>query len=97
MPPIDELKTLIVSELKLGEFAAAQQDEIVQGVAENVFHALMGAVLERLPDDSAQEKFTQMAEAGDMTALKAFARTQIEGFDALMASEVRKEIEAHKS
>lgn len=96
MPPTDELKATIVAELKLGDLPEAAQSEIVEGVAQNIFDALMVTILERLPDDEGREKFTAMAEAGDFTALKAYARTQIEEFDSLMATVVRDEIEAHK-
>lgn len=97
MPPTDELRDTIIAELQLRDMPQPQQDELVQGVAQNIFDALMVTILEKLPDDTAREKFTQMAEAGDLTALKAYARTQIEDFDNLMASVVRDEIEAHKS
>jgi hypothetical protein len=97
MPPIDELKQLIVSELKLVNVPAAEADQLVAEVSEHLFNALMLTIIEKLPDDAAREKFTHMAEAGDTAALKAYARSQIENFDELMATETRKEIAALKS
>lgn len=97
MAPTDELKATIVSELNLQDLPVAAVDEIVQGVAQNIFDALLVTILERLPNDASREKFTSMAEAGDLTALKAYARTQIEGFDGLMEGTIRAEIEAHKN
>jgi hypothetical protein len=96
MPLTDELRTTIIAELRLSDLPQQGQDQIVEAVAQNIFDALMVTILERLPDDAAREKLTQMAEAGDLTALKAYARSQIEDFDNLMAGVVRDEIEAHK-
>ena len=97
MPTSDELKNKIVSELRLGDMPSKEQDEVTELIAQNLLGRVMLALLEHLPNDEAREKFSSLAEAGDSTALKEFARAQIKDFDTLISSEIEKELSEHKA
>ncbi|MGH7141138.1 MAG: hypothetical protein ACREGH_00695 [Minisyncoccia bacterium] len=94
--PTDDLKQRIISELGLADIPEPKQTELVDGVMQNVLDKLMLVIVEKLPDDAAREKFATIAEAGDAAALRQYARTQIDEFDAFVDSEIQKEIQAHK-
>lgn len=93
--PIEELKTLIVTELNIGHLDDAEQDTIISQLSDVLLKRATLAVMRLIPEGE-RDALDKLVEAGDGAGMQALISKYVPNVEQVMREAVRAGIDEHK-
>jgi len=91
----EELRKIILKDLKIDFLKPEIQDEILAKLGENIIKRISLVVLEALPEE-ARAEFDNISQSGDQEKMQQFLKAQIPDFEKLIYETIKKTIEEYK-
>ncbi len=90
-----QIPSMILEDLGIGDLSKEAQEEIITQLGQNVLQHLTVAILEKVPEGKRQE-FESLSATKDEEKIEAFLRTEIPNLDDFVKKEVKKSIGEYK-
>ena len=91
----EELRQIILKDLKIGHLSSDAQDKILEKLGENIVKRITLVVLENLPEE-ARPEFDTISESGDQKKLQEFLKSQIPNIEELLQKTIQLTINEFK-
>jgi len=96
MPTYETLQKAILKHLGINDLPKADQQQIVEGLSENVMRGITIAILLRVPKEM-HPKFRELREAGDNESLTKFLQGYISDLEALVEEETKRVVDEFRA
>lgn len=90
-----QIPSMILEDLEIGDLSKEAQEEIITQLGQNVLQHLTVAILEKVPEEKRQE-FESLSATKDEEKIETFLRTEIPNLDDFVKKEVKKSISEYK-
>lgn len=84
----EELRQIILDDLKIGSLPLDAQDKILEKLGGNIIKRITLATLENLPE-KARGEFDAISENGDQEKMQEFLKSQITNFEELIQKTIK--------
>lgn len=91
----EELRKIILDNLKIGSLPLDAQDKILEKLGGNIIKRITLATLENLPE-KARDEFDAISESGDQIKMQEFLKSQIPNFEKLIRETIKFTIDEFK-
>ncbi len=91
----EELRQIILKDLKIDSLSMEVQDKILEKLGGNIIKRITLAVLKNLPEE-ARPEFEKINESGDEIKMQEFFKNTIPNFEELMHKTIKETIEEYK-
>ncbi len=91
----EELRQIILKDLKIDSLPIEVQDKILEKLGGNIIKRITLAVLKNLPEE-ARPEFEKLSEAGDEIKMQEFFRNTIPNFEELTQKTIKETINEYK-
>ena len=89
------LKQQLVKDLDIESLPEVLQDEIIEGLGQNVMKRVTLEILKKIPEDK-RDEFESISEKGDQEQARAFIGQYIPNLDEFTAQVTTKEVNEYK-
>jgi hypothetical protein len=91
----EELRQIILKDLRMDSLSVEIQDKILEKLGGNIIKRISLAVLKALPEE-ARPEFEKISESGDEIKMQEFFKNTVPNFEELMSKTIKETIEEYK-
>jgi len=91
----EELRQIILKDLRMDSLSVEIQDKILEKLGGNIIKRISLAVLKALPEE-ARPEFEKISGSGDEIKIQEFFKNTIPNFEELMYKTIKETIEEYK-